>query len=81
MTGTLQIKRGVYHCVLSYKDKKSTWKQKWVSTGLEAKGNKRKATEFLNNLLLEYSKKELSSNPDDILFTDYLMQWLEKKEK
>ncbi len=80
MTGTLQIKKGKYYCVLDYKDNAGVRKLKWVSTGLEAKGNKRKATEFLNNLLLEYSKKELSSNPDDILFTDYLMQWLEKKK-
>lgn len=80
MTGTLQIKKGKYYCVLDYKDNAGVRKLKWVSTGLEAKGNKRKATEFLNNLLLEYSKKELSSNPDDVLFTDYLMQWLENKK-
>ena len=80
MTGTLQIKKGKYYCVLDYKDNAGVRKLKWVSTGLEAKGNKRKATEFLNNLLAEYSKKELSSNPDDILFTDYLMQWLENKK-
>lgn len=89
MTGTLQIKRGVYHCVLSYKDKKGAWKQKWVSTGLEVKGNKRKAREALKELIVKYEKSgsEIKNRYDtdlsqfnSVLFTDYLMQWLEKKK-
>ena len=41
---------------------------------------KRKATEFLNKIMAEYEAKETQPNTDDILFTDYLMQWLEKKK-
>lgn len=80
MTGILQIKNGKYYCVLDYKDEKGVRKRKWVSTKLEAKGNKRKATEILNNLLAKYAEKELGSNSDDILFTDYLLQWFDKKK-
>lgn len=80
MTGILQIKNGKYYCVLDYKNEKGARKRKWVSTGLEVKGNKRKATEILNSLLTKYNKEELNPNPNDILFTDYLMQWLEKNK-
>ena len=37
MTGTLQIKRGKYYCVLDYRDEKGARKRKWISTGLEEK--------------------------------------------
>lgn len=83
MTGTLQTKRGKYYCVLDYKDTNGLRKLKWISTGLEIKGNKRKANEFLNKLLTEYAQKLESLNPNNlvnILFTDYMEQWLEKKE-
>ena len=49
----------------------------WAAT---VKGNKRKATEFLNKIMAEYEAKETQPNTDDILFADYLMQWLEKKK-
>lgn len=54
MTGTLQVKRGKYFCVLDYRDENGARKFKWISTGLEEKGNKRKATEMLNKILMEY---------------------------
>ena len=79
MTGTLQIKRDKYYCVLDFKDEFGKRKLKWISTGLPVKGNKRKATEFLNKIMAEYEAKETQPNTDDILFTDYLLQWLEKK--
>lgn len=56
------------------------YKQKWVSTKLKVKGNKYKATDFSNKLIAEYEEKETSKAPADILFTNYLMQWLEKKK-
>ena len=48
MTGSLHIKNGTYYMVLNvYTNGKR--KQKWVSTGLSAKGyNKRKADKLLN---------------------------------
>ncbi len=80
MTGILQIKNEKYYCVLDFKDEFGKRKRKWISTGLPAKGNKRKATEILNKIMAEYEAKETQPNTDDILFTDYLMQWLEKKK-
>ncbi len=53
MTGCLKIKNDTFYAVLNLKvgDK---YKQKWVSTKLKVKGNKYKATDFLNKLIAEY---------------------------
>ena len=52
MAGILQEKRGIYQCVLNYKDKEGKRKQKWISTNLPVKGNKRKAEKMLICALL-----------------------------
>lgn len=78
MTGCLKIKNDTYYAVLNLKEG-GKYKQKWISTKLNIKGNKRKATEFLNELLVEYEEKENNSKLENVLFADYLMQWLEKK--
>ena len=80
MTGILQIKNEKYYCVLDFKDDFGKRKRKWVSTGLPVKGNKRIATEMLNKLIAEYEEKESQPKTAEILFTDYLMQWLERKK-
>lgn len=83
MTGTLQIKKGKYYCVLDYRNEEGARKFKWISTGLEVKNNKRKASEILKDLLAEYEKKLEKVNVDknsNIPFTDYLINWVEKKK-
>lgn len=80
MTGSLQAKRGKYFIVLSYKDSHNKWKQKWVSTGLDVKGNKRRALDMLPSIIAEYSKLEKYLNNKDILFSDYLIDWLYSKK-
>lgn len=42
MTGSLQVKNGKYYMVLNSTENGKR-KQKWISTGLPEKGNKRKA--------------------------------------
>ena len=42
MTGSLQVKNGKYYMVLNSTENGKR-KQKWIYTGLSAKGNKRKA--------------------------------------
>lgn len=56
MTGCLKIKNDTYYAVLNLKVG-NKYKQKWISTKLKTKGNKRKATEFLNALIVEYEEK------------------------
>ena len=67
MTGSLQertMKSGktYYYIVLNTKPNKT-----WISTGLEAKGNKRQAQELLAKAIAEYEKMEsLEIIPTDI---------------
>ncbi|CDB23318.1 putative site-specific recombinase [Clostridium sp. CAG:557] len=79
MTGCLKIKKDAFYAVLNLKEG-GKYKQKWVSTKLKVKGNKYKAMDFLNKLITEYEEKEAATEPSDTLFTNYLIQWLEKKK-
>lgn len=78
VSGTLALKNGYYYAVLSYRDAAGKRYQKWVSTGLPQKGNKRRAEQELIRIRSEFEiprvAGELSSN---MLFADYLDQWLE----
>ena len=78
VSGNLQIKKGYYYAVLSYTDANGKRHQKWIATGLRQKGNKRRAEEALATLRKTFEPpkvaQELSS---DMLFADYLEQWLE----
>ena len=78
VSGTLALKNGYYYAVLSYQDAAGKRHQKWVSTGLPQKGNKRRAEQELIRIRSEFEAPrvagELSSN---MLFADYLDQWLE----
>ncbi len=75
MTGSLQTKNGKYYAVINLTDINGKRKQKWISTGLEIKGNKKNAEQFLRGTLKEY---ELQENliQTDVLFTDYIIHWL-----
>ena len=78
VSGTLALKNGYYYAVLSYRDAAGKRYQKWVSTGLPQKGNKRRAEQELIRIRSEFeippAAGELNSN---MLFADYLDQWLE----
>ncbi len=82
MKGSLQIKNGKYYAVLSVKDENGKFKKVWISTGLTEKGNKRKAEEKLNEIISKYSstdnvfQQKESNRENDILFSDFLNQWL-----
>lgn len=78
-TGSLQIKKdrpNYYIVVDHYVDGKR--KQKWVSTDIPVKGNhKRKAEARLREILGEYNTNGIEIAVKDVLFTDYIKQWLE----
>lgn len=76
MTGHLQIKNGKYYAVINYyKDNKRF--QKWLSSGLEIKGNKGKAEKFLREQLSLYENEQDVVN-SDILFCEFVKVWLKK---
>lgn len=76
VAGHLQEKKGYFYLVLTYKDHEGKRKSKWIPTGLTAKGNKKRA----QDLLQEARKNFVPDIPvptEDILFHDFLKQWLE----
>ena len=75
MTGSLQNKNGKYYIVLNYREGEKR-KQKWISTGLDVKGNKRKAEEMLHEALKCDSKDEYVQ--ENIYFHEYIKEWLER---
>lgn len=84
VTACLQIKRNIYQVVLSYKDNSGERKQKWISTGISAKGNnKRLANAKLEEIKKNYKKYIpflLTSNENDTnneYFEIYMQNWLE----
>ena len=79
MTGCLKIKNNTYYVVLNLKED-GKYKQKWITTKLNVKGNKRKAEDCLKKLIMEYESKESNSKSSDIQFSDHLKNWLEKRK-
>jgi len=78
VAGHLTLKNGKYYAVLNYKNAGGQRKTKWISLGLPEKGNKRKAEAELARLRAEFEPpKEVGDLSSDMLFTDYLLEWLE----
>ena len=77
MTGSLQQKNGEYYAVINLTDVNGKRKQKWINTGFEVKGNKKKAEKFLRDRLKEFEAQE-NVLPCDILFADYVKEWLKE---
>ena len=75
VAGHLQEKGDYYYIVLSYCDINNKRKTKWISTGLKLKGNKKKAEALLLETRKNF-KPELIALKDDMLFADFLEQWL-----
>ena len=79
MTGSLQTKNNKFYVVLNITEN-GRRKQKWISTGLCVKGNKRKAEQMLRDKLREY---ELTPETvkSDVLFADYIRLWLKSAQR
>lgn len=87
MTGSLKVRKGIYYAVINYKDHYGNYKQKWISTGLKERGNKKEAQRFLNEQLENFSlEKPFESTPtpivqNEIIFMDYIKDYIQHKEK
>ena len=78
VAGHLTLKNGRYYAVLNYRNAGGQRKTKWISLGLPEKGNKRKAEAELARLRAELEPpKEVGDLSSDMLFADYLLEWLE----
>ena len=80
MTGSLQIKQNKYYAVLSWYEGKKR-KQKWIATGLDVKGNKRRAEAFLKQEMDKLEKiQERHLTGTDQPFLPFMEQWLNEVE-
>ena len=78
VAGHLTLKNGRYYAVLNYRNAGGQRKTKWIALGLPEKGNKRKAEAELARLRAEVEPpKEVGDLSSDMLFADYLLEWLE----
>ncbi len=85
VTVSLQEKNGIYQAVLNYKDKDGKRKQKWVSTKLKVRGNKKQAlakaeelkVDFEKQLNMEFFKQFPTNKNNNVLFVDFINDWLE----
>ena len=78
VAGHLTSKNGRYYAVLNYRNAGGQRKTKWISLGLPEKGSKRKAEAELARLRAEFEPpKEVGDLSSDMLFADYLLEWLE----
>ena len=78
VAGHLTLKNGRYYAVLNYRNARGQRKTKWIALGLPEKGNKRKAEAELARLRAEFEPpKEVGDLSSDMLFADYLLEWLE----
>jgi integrase len=76
MTACLNEKNGKYHVILSwYQD--GLRKRKSISTGIETSGNNKRRAEAAQRKILAEWEEKITDNFTEILFSDYLSQWLE----
>jgi integrase len=80
MTGSLQVKKGIFYAVVRIPDDMGIEHQKWISTGLKADGNnKREANQRCREILTDLEQKKITYSTD-IMFIDWLNLWMEQKE-
>lgn len=76
VAGHLREQNGYYQMILSYKDLGGNRRTKSLSTGLPIKGNKKRAEAMLVNARKNFDV-EAPTETEDILFSDFLLGWLE----
>ena len=74
VAGHLHEKNGYYYIILNLTDSAGQRKPKWISTGLTIKGNKKRAEQMLMEERRKYANAKTG---DDVLFADFMEQWLE----
>jgi len=80
MTGSLQIKNNKYYMVLNITDMNGKRKPKWIATGFNAKGNKKRAEQMLRETIREYEQRHCNKKAQ-LRFSDWVREWLTTAEK
>lgn len=80
ITGRLVEVNNRYYAILNLKHPDGRRLQKRFDLELPAANNKRRAQEKLNELCVEYTRKQqIEQNHPDILLMDYIKGWIEKR--
>lgn len=86
VTVSLQEKQGRFYAVLQYKDKNGKKQYQWKATKIKAeKGNKRKAQQKAEEIRQQFELElntptTVIADKSNVLFGDYLLEWLEKQK-
>jgi len=80
IAGHLRIKNGYFYIVLNLKDDDGKRKQKWISTKLTVKGNKKRAEQLLSDARVQYTKAQNQYNKSKgIFFEAIMLKWLQNR--
>ncbi len=75
VAGHLREKNGYFHIILNYMDINGNRQTKSISTGLQVKGNRKKAEEMLIEERTNFEENQ-KEDENEILLTDFLLSWL-----
>lgn len=81
ITGRLVEVNRKYYAILNLKHPDGQRQQKRFDLGLPVLNNKRRAQEKLNELCVEYTRKQqVEENHPDVILTDFLKTWIESRK-
>lgn len=75
MSATIQPKGNKLYVVVDVHDENGKRKQKWISTGLDINGNKRKAEEIRKEIEREYEVKNRLF-PSEVYLDEFTQRWI-----
>ena len=76
ITGSLQTKKGYYYAVVNLIAPDGGRKQRWIATGFPEKGNKRRATQKMREIIEDLEAQNVSFD-SSLRFWEVLELWLE----
>ena len=79
ITGSVQVKKGHYYAVLNLIGPNGKPQQRWITTGLTEKGNKRKAVQRMKEIIAELEEQGVVYD-SSLKFHEILELWLENSK-
>lgn len=77
VTANVAHKKDTYYIIVNYYNVDGKRKQKWIKTDLTVSGNNKRKVEQKRLELLQDWQEKLKFNENEILFADFMQQWLE----
>lgn len=77
ITANISHKKDVYYIIVNYYNSDGKRLQKWIKTDLTVSGNNKRKIEQKKLEVLQEWQEKLKFYENDILFADYMQQWLD----